>query len=291
MQNELQKELQNETQNKVQGELIEDIVLKYSKRGMNVLRQSMQENYAEEAAKMILSWQKGTVFLTTGFYVAGFAETDGPAGTVFMAVALKALGFRPVIVTDDFCKGFFELKQVETVYMPFDFGENWCRSIIEKYNPVGMISIERCGKNIHGDYQNMRGVSISEFTAETDILFELLYKKVPTIGVGDGGNEIGMGNVAQLISKNLKLIPCVVKVDCLVIATVSNWGAYAILAWLAKITGNKELLPDFETVQQYIAQTVKIGSVDGVTKEKTVSVDGFNMETEKEILLGLKEAL
>lgn len=221
-------------QNELQNEVIEDIVLKYSKRGMNVLRQAMLENYAENAAKMILSWGKGTVFLTTGFYVAGFAETDGPAGTVFMALALKALGFRPIIITDDFCKGFFELQQIETVYMPFDFGENWCRSIIEQYKPVGMISIERCGKNIHGDYQNMRGVSISEFTAETDILFELLYKKIPTIGVGDGGNEIGMGNVAELISQNLKLVPCAVKVDCLVIATVSNWERMRFLRGLQK---------------------------------------------------------
>lgn len=44
-------------------------------------------------------------------------------------------------------------------------------------------------------------------------------------------------------------------------------------------------------MRNYIAQTVEIGSVDGVTKEKTVSVDGFNMETEKEIFLLLKEAV
>ena len=49
-------------------EKIEDIVLRYSKRGMTILREYMTEDYCAESAKDILSWEKGTVFLTTGFY-------------------------------------------------------------------------------------------------------------------------------------------------------------------------------------------------------------------------------
>ena len=270
---------------------IEDIVLRHSARGMNLLRGVMQDCYAREAAESILSWQRGTVFLTTGFYVAGFAETDGPAGTVFLALALKKLGFTPVIVTDEFCKGFFELKKIKTVYMPFDFGENWCKNLLKEYNPVGLISVERCGKNLNGDYENMRGKSISEFTAETDILFELSLGKIPTVGVGDGGNEIGMGNVSEFIRQNLSLVPCKVKTDFLVIATVSNWGAYAIAAYLEMLSGVSGLLPDFEEVKNYIEETVKTGSVDGVTGKKSVSVDGFGMEVEKEILGLLKDKI
>lgn len=287
--------MQSEVSGKQQSdgaETIEDIVLRHSKRGMDVLRKYLPAFYAASAAKTILSWQRGrTVFLTTGFYVAGFAETDGPAGTVFLALALKKLGFRPVIVTDTFCEGFFELKKIETLYMPFDYGENWCADILTKYNPAGLISIERCGRNIRGDYENMRGVSISEFTAETDILFSLAYNKIPTVGVGDGGNEIGMGNLADIISANLKLVPCEVKVDNLVIATVSNWGAYALGAYLAVFANDPTLLPEFGEVEEYIAETVKIGSVDGITKERKVGVDGFDMGTEKEILDALKEAV
>ncbi len=289
MQNMISKEQAMDGRGK---ETIEDIVLRHSKRGMDVLRRYLPACYAAAAAKYILSWQKGrTVFLTTGFYVAGFAETDGPAGTVFLALALKKIGFRPVIITDSYCKGFFELKHIETLYMPFDYGENWCSEILAKYKPAGLISIERCGRNIHGDYENMRGVSISEFTAETDILFSLAYHKIPTVGVGDGGNEIGMGNLAEIISANLKLVPCEVKVDNLVIATVSNWGAYALGAYLAVFSGDMSLLPSFDEVREYIAQTVEIGSVDGVTKERKVGVDGFDMNTEKEILDALKDAV
>lgn len=274
----------------IQDELIEDIVLRHSGRGMDILRKEMKGDYAEEAAKMILSWEKGTVFLATGFFVAGYAETDGPSGTVFLALALKKLGFKPVIVTDDFTRGFFELKSLETVYMPFDEGEDWCKKVLEKYKPVGLISIERCGKNSNRDYANMRGVSIAEKTARVDLLFEQAFGKIPTIGVGDGGNEIGMGNVASLIAEKLSLLPCVVKTDLLVIATVSNWGAYAITAYLEKLSGKKVFM-SYEEVRDYIEETVKLGSVDGVLKEQIVSVDGFGMETEKEIIDALKEAV
>lgn len=268
------------------GEKIENIVLRHSTRGMDILKQFMPENYAKKAAEMILSWKRGVVFLTTGFYVEGYAETDGPAGTVFLARALKELGFRPVIVSDLFCRDFFEFMNIEVVYMPLGAGKEWCKEIVKKYSPAGLISIERCGKNKDGKYANMRGVDISERTAQIDLLFELFYGKIPTIGVGDGGNEIGMGNVADVITEKLSLEPCVVKVDCLVIATVSNWGAYAIAAYLEEISAQK-LMMSFEEIEEYISATVLMGSVDGVLKKQVLSVDGFGMEVEQEIVEAL----
>lgn len=59
---------------------MEDIILQKSGSGMELLRPYLSENYVHQAASEILSWNRGTVFLTTGFYVAGFAETDGPCG-------------------------------------------------------------------------------------------------------------------------------------------------------------------------------------------------------------------
>lgn len=271
-------------------ETFEDIVLRHSGRGMDELRKHMTDNYAEGAAKDILSWKKGNILLATGFYVSGFAETDGPAGTVFLALALKSLGYNPVIVTDFFAKGFFEYKDIEAVYMSFGEEKAWCEYILAKYNPVGLISIERCGKNLDGKYANMRGVDISETTSKVDILFEMAYGKIPTIGVGDGGNEIGMGNMAHVITEKLSLNPCVVKVDRLVIATVSNWGAYAITAYLEKLSGKKVFM-GFDDVLAYISKTVDIGSVDGVLKQRVVSVDGFSMDIEREIIEALEKEL
>lgn len=271
-------------------EKIEDIVLRHSKRGMNILREYMREDYCKAAAEDILSWEKGNVFLTTGFYVAGYAETDGPAGTVTLAKCLKKLGYHPIIITDEYCRGFFEIENLDVVYMRMESGEEFCKNVLLKYQPAGMISIERCGQNIQGDYANMRGISIKNQTARTDLFFEMTAGRIPSIGVGDGGNEIGMGNAADIITEKLELVPCRIRTDRLVIATVSNWGAYGIAAYLAKITG-EDIFPEFTAIEEYIKKTVGLGSVDGVTKEHAVSVDGFDMKVEKEIIEALRNAI
>lgn len=267
---------------------IEDVILRHSDRGMNILRKYLDSDYCVKAAEKILSWEKGCVFLMTGFYVAGFAETDGPVGTCTIAKALEKLGYSPVVITDKFCTNFFEIENIKVEYIDNSFSQNEMEELIEKYSPKGMISIERCGKNKFGEYANMRGISISEFTAPLDNLFEKYEGVIPTIGVGDGGNEIGMGCLKDVITQRLSLEPCIVKADYLVIATVSNWGAYGITCALGIKTG-KELLPTFNWIRKYIQNTVDIGSVDGVTHERVVSVDGKGMDIEEEIIEELRK--
>ena len=267
---------------------IEDIILQYSKRGMPVLRELLPENYCLDAAEEILSWKRGTVLLTTGFYVAGYAETDGPLGTMALAGALRKLGFFPVIVTDRYCEGYFEAEDIAVEYMDLDADDAAADAILEKYQPVGLISVERCGRDLNGIYANMRHVDISAGTAPCDALFLKALGTIPTIGVGDGGNEIGMGNVAEAVRTRLNLVPAEVKADILVIATVSNWGAYGIVAALEQLT-RLPLLLSFSKAERFLRRTVGMGSVDGISHEHIVRVDGFGMETEKEILDGLHE--
>lgn len=270
-------------------ETIEDVVLRHSRRGMTVLRGHMEADYCQKAARQLLALPRGTILLTTGFYVAGHAETDGPLGTVVLARALESQGFRPVIVTDQFCRGFFESVRLDVCYMDVDAYEDEYEEVLDVYEPVALISIERCGRNTEDDYANMRGVSIREHTAQMDWLFIKARKRgIPTFGVGDGGNEIGMGNLRDVIAEELELVPCRVRVDTLVIATVSNWGAYAVAAYIQKLTGIR-VLPKFSELKEYLARIVDMGSVDGVTKEHTLSVDGFSLEVEREILDGLKK--
>jgi hypothetical protein len=275
---------------------IDEIVLRHSQRGMTVLRQHQEKRLCEAAAREILSWKKGTILLATGFYVAGYAETDGPAGTMVMAKALKSLGYRPVVITDSYCRGFFESEEIEAEYLPIAASDEDCLAVIEKYQPEGMISIERCGKNIQNDYANMRGISIAKNTAPVDRIFELAgpdallgTHRIPTIGVGDGGNEIGMGKLKDVITKDLSLVPCRVSADILVTASVSNWGAYGIAAALQELTGEVvysviDGKPVSRKVEEYIGMTVEIGSVDGVTHERVAHVDGYEAEVEMEIL-------
>ncbi len=270
-------------------ETIEDIILKFSRRGMEKLRPHLPANFCEEAAKEILSWEKGTVLLTTGFYVAGHAETDGPAGTVVLAKALRTLGFQSFILTDENCSHYFEPEGLDTIYMSYEEGDGFCLSLLERLQPVGLVSIERCGRNAKGDYANMHGESIRSHTAQIDRLFDAAYGKVPTIGVGDGGNEIGMGNLADVIETELDLVPCRTKADRLVIATVSNWGAYGIAAYLAKLSG-KAVFPPVEDVKAYLRRTVSLGSVDGRSEQNVCTVDGYTPAESEEVYAALRQA-
>lgn len=265
-------------------ESAEAIILRHSSRGMTKLRPYLDENYCKNAARQILSLPSGVIFLITGFYVAGHAETDGPPGTLVLAKALHKLGYQPVIVTDEYCHGFFDLDGILVEQMPLDTRAEDCQRLLKQYEPKALISIERCGRNQNNDYANMRGVSIEANTAKLDLLFDLVRQSgIPTFGVGDGGNEIGMGNLQKEIRDSLALSPCIVPVDHLVIATVSNWGAYAITAYLQRYS-RIYLLPSFEEVSDYLKKIVSLGSVDGVSKKQTASVDGFDLSIEKEII-------
>ena len=271
---------------------IEEIILENSGRGMDVLRSYMSEDFCREAAEEILSWQRGTVILTTGFYVAGHGESDGPCGTLCLALALEKLGFRSVIVTDETCEGYFELKGLEIVYLHAGDSDLECERVLEKYRPVGMISIERCGRNVEGYYANMRNCSITSHVAPADRIFEMAYGKIPTIGIGDGGNEIGMGNVADVISEKLEIVPCRVKTDFLIIASVSNWGAFGLTAYLQMLTGEC-LMPSYEALDHYYRMGCVLRHVDGVTRQVDVNlVDGFSRnEVEKKLLTEMMDVL
>lgn len=274
-------------------ETIEDIILRHGQRGMDILREFSDEDFCRQAAEFICGAPRGNVLLTSGFYIAGcgIGETDGPPGTVFLAKALETLGFTPVIVTDDHCEAFFTCEGLATVCPAVNDGEAFYAALLDKYRPTLLISIERCGENAQGDYANMRGVSIADHTAKIDRMFELGAKRgIPTIGVGDGGNEIGMGNVADVIAERLSLVPCVTTAEHLVLATVSNWGAYGLCAYLEQFSG-KPLLPDYPTVMEYLDRIVALGCVDGVTKECVATVDGYPTEIKREILDALAAAV
>ena len=275
---------------------IEDIIMSYSNRGMPILREHLPKNYCKESAEYILSWKKGVIFIATGFYVAGHAETDGPPGALILCLILKKLGYIPVILTDKYCQNFFEKYDIKIIYMDIKMENenkiNFIEKTINEYNPVGMISIERCGLNTENKYANMRNIDISEHTAEIDLFFSNYYNKIPTIGIGDGGNEIGMGNLEHIIKDNLNLVPCKIKVDKLIISSVSNWGGYGLAAYLCLLTKNKEFFETVEeTVKNYIKYIISLGSVDGVTHENKEKVDGNDIDIELNIIRSLLKVI
>lgn len=267
---------------------IEEIVLQHSTRHMDKIQAHFPFEHTKNAVEAFLKRDKGVVFIYTGFYVAGYAETDGPLGAFFLAKAFEKLGYTPIIITDSFCEGYFP--NIQTLYIPFQgLHVNEYETLLQTHKPIAHLSIERCGQNAEGEYLNARGISVKEFTAPVDELFKLGSKTAPSFGIGDGGNEVGMGSFAEVLKDKAFFYDyCVIPCDYPMIASVSNWGGYGFIAELERVL-HVNLLPSFEEVEQYLAFIVEKGSVDGIKRESVMSVDGKEWALEPEILKALKD--
>ena len=73
-------------------------------------------------------------------------------------------------------------------------------------------------------------------------------------------------------------IATVVSVDHLVVAGVSNWGAYGVVAALGRLTGG-DLLHTPELERRLIAACVAAGACDGVTRRREPTVDSLGADT------------
>ena len=275
---------------------IEDIILDRDRRGISHLRPYLPADYATQAAQLILD-SPGTAIIVTGFYIldAGFAETDGPPGAVSIGGALNQLGYKVVHVTDRYAAEIMDKtggdysSVVEFPITDDDSSAAFARKLIADLSPSVLIAIERCGFTDEGKYRNMRGRDITDFNARIDHLF---HSHVPSVGIGDGGNEIGMGNLAKEVTtvESLVKLPCVTKTTNLMLASVSNWGGYGLAAALSALSG-RNLLPSIEEEQQLLRDTVDLGAVDGMSSKREYKVDGFTIEENSETLRALHDHL
>jgi hypothetical protein len=266
-------------------ERIEDIILQHNNRGMRQLHQAMSPGYCHRAARMILDNQ-GTVLIGTGFPVSGSFESDGPIGAIALYRTLTELNCKPVFV----CAPPIS-KILSRNFMTYEIPiANWKKSIptvkraIKELDPDLIVSIERPGATADGRYYNMHKDDISELTAKYDLF--LSESGCPSIAFGDGGNEIGMGNVhAALVA--MDIIPAVTTCDELVIASVSNWGVYGVIAALCRML-DRDLFTIFdpETIAGYLVDN---GCVDGVTTRNESSEDGFPISIGMAIIQQLRD--
>jgi hypothetical protein len=144
----------------------------------------------------------------------------------------------------------------------------------------------------------MRGLDITAQTAPAHLLFEAVKAHAPavtTIGIGDGGNEIGMGKIPwDVIRRNIPrggLVACRVPTDHLIVCGVSNWGAYGLAAGVRLLRGAAPGdLFDVERERALLERMVEGGPlVDGVTGKPTATVDGLTFERYAEPLRRLAE--
>ena len=271
---------------------IEEIILKGDVRGMRHLAPHLEPEYATDAAKFVME-HKGRVMITTGFYIvsAGQPETDGPPGAVAIGNALTELGFDVSYITDSVSLGALA-SIASPAHEIIDFpitnhreSAEFAQAIIRDERPDLMISIERAGISSDGIYRNMRSLDISEHNAKIDHLFD---QHPYSLGIGDGGNEIGMGNLAQIISETEGLpdLPAITTTTALMCAAVSNWGGYGLVTALSQAAG-QNLLPSLDDEVDLVTTLVEGGAVDGFSGDNKLYVDGFTLEEQSRCLKDL----
>lgn len=266
---------------------IEDALVARNLRGMKTVQSALQTGYYLRAAR-ILNKCKGHVLIGTGFPVIDTFETDGPVGAIALYDALETLGATPVIVCGPpVSQALMQNYRVHEIRV----GEHQERALeafkaLYHFQPDAVLSIERPGQAADGGYYNMRGESISARTACFDTFIN--NAKCPTIGIGDGGNEIGMGNITEAL-KDLDIVSATTRVDELLIADVSNWGAYGILAMLS-VLNDIDLLASVKPrkILEYLSN---LGSVDGVTRQNELTEDGLDPSEGEAVLLQLRQII
>lgn len=264
---------------------IEAMMIEQNLRGMQTLYAHQQGGTYLRAADA-LHKAKNTILIGTGFAVKQTFETDGPVGAIALYNSLKALGKQPILVCgnplysalkDDF--NCFELP-LDNLSEAMEFS----KQALAELKPDCVLSIERPGLCHGNKYYNMRGIDISADCGCFD--FFISQATCPTIAIGDGGNEIGMGNVAQYMTE-LSIMPSLTCCDELLLADVSNWAAYGIIAFLSR-WHHQDLLVNINTlaILQYLSDR---GSVDGVTHKNDLTEDGLHAMHGQQLITRLRQ--
>lgn len=270
-----------------------------------------------QAAKEMIESAK-RVGIVTGFYVPHgtppAAETDGPPGAVLLGKALQEIGIEVLFITDRFCENAV---RVALQYMGFAetslrivgetesrFSDSQWLCYLEDLKLTHLISVERVGPSYFGNEieglipqsnrnrcHNMRGDILDNYSMSLHKLFEvakLANPQVKTVGIGDGGNEIGMGKIpfeemaARLSIFNKEFIACRIATDWNIVAGTSNWGAMALAATILQMANRTEIIKEWgwKHHRSLIETMVLNGpAVDGATGRAEISVDGLPFET------------
>jgi len=247
-----------------------------------------------------------TVFITTGagdprYLPAG--ETDGPPGVAALALAIHAAtGAVPLLFTEaEFVENLaattlavgLGIREPQyalntgftTAVLPLahdDTAEKQAADYLNAYKPAMVISIEKLGPNPLGIAHSSTGTPTAGNRARAECLFdEAARRSIPSLGIGDNGNELGFGLIPEAVAKykpNGARLCTRVKTDVLVPANTSNWGAYAVEAALAAITGRPEIMHSADIERRMIEACVATHAADGSTGRHTLQVDGMPME-------------
>ncbi len=233
-----------------------------------------------------------------------FGETDGPLGGAAIAHAINAAtGAVPVFISSEAHSGpvvataraaGFQFLDADTAmarprwaavderYEETIEEQGIAAQLIDKYQPTAMVSVECTAPNSEGVYCSILGYPVVDVPAYHNFFALASERGIPTIGVGDGGNEIGCGRIVDTIRK-IRGIPVgghdiatEVTTDVLFFAGVSNWGGYAIAAMVAFLANKPKALHSDQTEHRMLEAVVRAGAAEGGQASLNPDVDGID---------------
>jgi D-glutamate cyclase len=187
-----------------------------------------------------------------------------------------------------------------------------------------IIAIERAGPAQDGVCRTMRAFEMNHLVAPLELLLtppsesgigdgdvdtsdsnDRASHPLISIGIGDGGNEVGMGKIYQHIINstidNAQTIACASSTDHLIICHVSNWGGYALAAATAIMFFQSPLaatqpslnladaLPSEEEQISACTALIEAGARDGISRLQELSVDGMPLAVSLQVLADIRE--
>ena len=158
----------------------------------------------------------------------------------------------------------------------------------ESFSPTLVIATEKIGPNAEGIAHMSSGTPAAASRARAEHIFDLAAARgIPSIGIGDNGNEIGFGRIEGAVKKwkpGGERLATRVATDVLFPANVSNWGAYGVIAALSILLGRTDLLHDVETERRMIEACVATHAVDGSTGRHILAVDGTPLAMQQAVV-------
>jgi hypothetical protein len=271
-----------------------------------------------------------TVVILTGLIIPGhhpYGETDGPLGAAVLARALAiGLSARVIVALEpelvDMQAALLRTAELQVLSADALAAEDGrhraaaavvaqsrdraeasaqAASLIERFDVRAVVAIEKAGANAKGVYHMVGGGDISATVSKGEAMFaEAARRGIVRIGVGDRGNELGMGPVAEVTRDLLPFgkmcrCPCgggvadQTAAELAVTATVSNWGAYGIAACLAALREQPALLHTAALEHALLNRAVQVGGVDGMCGRPIPAADGMSAATNAAVVELLAE--
>jgi hypothetical protein len=255
----------------------------------------------------------GTALFITGFRIppAGMPETDGLIGSAVLAFALvKARGAIPVFVCEpeviaalaaavratglavvDSLEQARELPLTAAILsFAKDEQDSKARAtqLATEIDAGVCVAIERAGRNARGEYHFAGGKNVTEAIASIDDLYiEASRRGVPTLAVGDFGNELGMGAIVDVVKTETPAgghcgcgcgggTACEIPADLTVACAVSDWGAYALSAAVSYLASDPSAFVTADVYRRVLEATIAVGAVDGTSRLAIPHIDGIS---------------